>query len=94
MERKPKKSFWTVQQWKKVSSPVSYTHLEIYPDSPWNYSLVLDKKEPLKNFKVIRKSWPADNYPFTVASVPSVSYTHLLVCILGNGILSGMSGYG
>ena len=33
-------------------------------------SLVLDKKEPLKNFKVIRKSWPADNYPFTVASVP------------------------
>lgn len=30
----------------------------------------IDKKEPLKNFKVIRKSWPADNYPFTVASVP------------------------
>ena len=32
--------------------------------------MVLDKKEPLKNFKVVRKPWPADNFPFTVANVP------------------------
>ena len=57
-------------KWQKGADPQKWPTTEIYPDSPWNYSLVLDKKEPLKNFKVIRKSWPADNYPFTVASVP------------------------
>ena len=57
-------------KWQKGTDPQKWPTTEIYPDSPWNYSLVLDKKEPLKNFKVIRKSWPADNYPFTVASVP------------------------
>ena len=24
----------------------------------------------MKNFKVVRKEWPADNFPFTVGSVP------------------------
>ena len=57
-------------KWQKGADPKKWPTTEIYPDSPWNYSLVLDKKEPLKNFKVIRKSWPTDNYPFTVASVP------------------------
>ena len=57
-------------KWQKGADSKKWPTTEIYPDSPWNYSLVLDKKEPLKNFKVIRKSWPADNYPFTVASVP------------------------
>ena len=33
----------------------------------WNFAI---RKNLLKNFKVIRKSWPADNYPFTVTSVP------------------------
>ena len=32
--------------------------------------VVLDKNEPLKNFKVIHKPWPSDNFPFTVGSVP------------------------
>lgn len=50
-------------KWQKGADPQKWPTTEIYPDSPWNYSLVLDKKEPLKNFKVIRKSWPADNYP-------------------------------
>jgi len=57
-------------KWQKGADSKKWPTTEIYPDSPWNYSLVLDKKEPLKNFKVIRKSWPADNYPFTVTSVP------------------------
>jgi hypothetical protein len=57
-------------KWQKGADSKKWPTTEIYPDSPWNYSLVLDKKEPLKNFKVIRKSWPTDNYPFTVASVP------------------------
>ena len=57
-------------KWQKGADSKKWPTTEIYPDSPWNYSLVLDKREPLKNFKVIRKSWPADNYPFTATSVP------------------------
>lgn len=57
-------------KWQKGADPTKWPTTEIYPDSPWNYSLVLDKKNPLKNFKVVRKAWPADNFPFTVGSVP------------------------
>ena len=57
-------------KWQKGADPKKWPTTEIYANSPWNYSLVLDKKEPLKNFKVVRKSWPADNFPFTVANVP------------------------
>ncbi|MCE8994253.1 glycoside hydrolase family 127 protein [Bacteroides thetaiotaomicron] len=57
-------------KWQKGADPKKWPTTEIYANSPWNYSLVLDKKEPLKNFKVVRKPWPADNFPFTVANVP------------------------
>ena len=51
-------------KWQKDADPQKWPTTEIYPGSPWNYSLVLDKTEPLKHFEVIRKSWPADDYPF------------------------------
>ena len=57
-------------KWQKDADPQKWPTTEIYPGSAWNYSLVLDKTEPLKHFEVIRKSWPADDYPFTVANVP------------------------
>lgn len=57
-------------KWQKGADPQKWPTTEIYPASAWNYALVLDKKEPLKNFKVVRKAWPADNYPFTTGSVP------------------------
>ncbi len=51
-------------KWQKDADSQKWPTTEIYPGSPWNYSLVLDKTEPLKHFEVIRKSWPADDYPF------------------------------
>lgn len=57
-------------KWQEGADAKQWPTTEIYADSPWNYSLVLDKEEPLKHFKVIRKAWPADNYPFTLGSVP------------------------
>lgn len=50
-------------KWQKDADSQKWPTTEIYPGSPWNYSLVLDKTEPLKHFEVIRKSWPADDYP-------------------------------
>ena len=43
---------------------------EIYACSPWNYALELDKNDPLKNFQVIHKPFPADNFPFTPEAAP------------------------
>ena len=57
-------------RWQEGADSEKWPSYEIYPKSPWNYALVLDKNEPLKNFKVVRKEWPADNYPFTTANVP------------------------
>lgn len=57
-------------KWQEGADSKKWPTTEIYADSPWNYALVLDKKEPLKGLKVVRKTWPADDFPFTVNSVP------------------------
>ena len=57
-------------QWQKDADASQWPTYEIYPDSPWNYSLVLNKDNALKDFKVIKKQWPADNFPFTQENVP------------------------
>lgn len=57
-------------KWQKDADASQWPTYEIYPDSPWNYSLVLNKDNALKDFKVIKKQWPADNFPFTQENVP------------------------
>jgi len=57
-------------KWQKNADASKWPTTEIYPASAWNYSLVLDNQVPFKDFKVIRKSWPTDNYPFSLENVP------------------------
>ena len=57
-------------KWQEGADASQWPTYEIYAKSPWNYALVLDKNDPLKNFQVVHKAWPADNFPFTVASAP------------------------
>jgi DUF1680 family protein len=38
---------------------------DIFPDSPWNYGLVVDPAAPEKTLKVEQGPWPADDRPFT-----------------------------
>ncbi|MGH2642445.1 MAG: beta-L-arabinofuranosidase domain-containing protein [Chitinophagaceae bacterium] len=42
----------------------------IDPESAWNYGLNLKSRNPGKDFRVIHKAWPRDNFPFTPHSVP------------------------
>lgn len=57
-------------KWQKGADASAWPTYEIYPNSPWNYALVLDKKNPLKDFKVVRKTISADKFPFTLENVP------------------------
>ncbi len=57
-------------KWQAGVDKSQWPSYEIQPDSPWNYGLVLDKDNPASSFTVKKKSWPADDYPFTTDSVP------------------------
>jgi hypothetical protein len=58
-------------KWQKDADQEKWPSYEIYPGSDWNYALEIDESLPLeKNFKVVKTTWPADNYPFTTESAP------------------------
>ena len=40
------------------------------PGSDWNYALKVDKDNLPMEFSVVNKDWPADDFPFTLESVP------------------------
>lgn len=56
-------------RWQKDADTAEWPSYEIYPDSPWNYGLVLNN-EPERSFEIVKRSWPVDNFPFTLESVP------------------------
>lgn len=58
-------------KWQKDADPAKWPSYEIYAASDWNYGLVINDNIPLaENFEIVRKTWPADNYPYTVDSAP------------------------
>lgn len=57
-------------RWQEGADAAKWPSFEIYPGSPWNYGLLLDGQQPEKSFSVVKKSWPADNNPFTNAGAP------------------------
>lgn len=57
-------------KWQKDADASQWPTTEIYADSPWNYALYINPEKALADIEVVKKSWPADNYPFTTESVP------------------------
>lgn len=51
--------------WQPGADASKWPTYEILPTTPWNYGLV---QRP--SFKVVRKAWPADGYPFTLEGAP------------------------
>lgn len=56
--------------WQTGIDPGQWPSWGIEADSPWNYALQWDKQHPDQAFTVVKKSWPADNFPFTPENVP------------------------
>ena len=57
-------------KWQKNADPQKWPTTEIYPASSWNYSLVLRKGDLFKDFNVVKREWPTNNFPFTPETVP------------------------
>ncbi len=57
-------------RWQKGVEKENWPSYEIYPYSPWNYGLILDKNNLNESFKINKKAWPTDNFPFSVSAVP------------------------
>jgi len=43
---------------------------EIYPASNWNYGLLQGEVNNASMLEVVKKQWPADDFPFTQQAVP------------------------
>ena len=56
-------------KWQPNADPSAWPSYEIYPDSDWNYALVMEAP-----IKVQKSEWPSDNNPFTLSTVP-LSFT-------------------
>jgi hypothetical protein len=56
--------------WQKGADTSKWPSYEIHPTTAWNYGLVWDGREATKVFKVSRKSWPKNDFPFTLDDAP------------------------
>lgn len=52
-------------KWQEGADASAWPTFEILPKGPWNYALKVQSPVTLQ-----RKSWPSDNNPFTLSSVP------------------------
>ena len=57
-------------KWQENADPSKWPSFEIQPASKWNYGLINPFSDVEKDFEMVRKPWPVDNFPFTISSVP------------------------
>jgi hypothetical protein len=57
-------------KWQPNADQSKWPSYEIYPASMWNYGLALNDQPLESQFELIKKAWPADDFPFTTAAVP------------------------
>jgi len=57
-------------KWQATANPAEWPAYEIHPGSAWNYGLELNGGPVASDFTVVKRPWPADNFPFAQGSVP------------------------
>jgi hypothetical protein len=59
-------------KWQQGVDKSKWPSWKILPGSAWNYGLVLNTKDSEKAFKIEKKAWPKNNFPFTPSDVPII----------------------
>jgi hypothetical protein len=57
-------------KWQENADQKKWPAYEITPLSPWNYGLIVNKADLAQTFEIVRREWPADNYPFSPDHTP------------------------
>jgi hypothetical protein len=57
-------------RWQAGADPSRWPSYEIYPIGNWNYGLVLSDLPAAEQFRIVRRPWPADGFPFTQEGSP------------------------
>ena len=57
-------------KWQEGADATKWPTFEIYPETPWNYALQINKQSLQQSLKVVRKPWSSDDFPFASGSVP------------------------
>lgn len=57
-------------KWQANADQSKWPAYEIYPGSKWNYGLNLNDQSLTDQFKIIKRPWPKNNFPFTQDAVP------------------------
>jgi hypothetical protein len=70
VKKSGKKTAMNDSGWQPGADEKAWPAFEIHPASAWNYGLLVDEDHPEKSFTVVKKSWPADNNPFTNKTAP------------------------
>lgn len=58
------------EKWVKCGGSEKWPNLEVYPTTAWNYGLIVDPSNPGASFKVVRRSGPLQEQPFTPDAAP------------------------
>jgi hypothetical protein len=70
VKKSSKKTAMNDSGWQPGADEKAWPSFEIHPASAWNYGLLIDADHPEKSFTVVKKTWPADNNPFTNKTAP------------------------
>lgn len=57
------------ERWEKYSGTGKWPEFQVFPTTPWNYGLLIDSKNPVTSFEVV-KSPRVSSQPFTLENAP------------------------
>ncbi len=60
------------ERWEKTGGTDLWPAYEVYPSTPWNYGLIVDLKNPVASFEVVKDKNKLASQPFTPENAPIV----------------------
>ncbi len=58
------------ERWQRAGGTDAWPGFEVYPQTPWNYGLLIEPTNPAAAIKVVRKPGPLAEQPFTPEAAP------------------------